>query len=68
VEGTGKTQLEPGQEIMGDVPVQVNSENYTVRICLPNIVRIMQPRMIKIGSACSARGGIRNKFDLVGLK
>ena len=48
--------------------VQVNSENFTVRMCLPNIVRIMNPRMIKIGSARSARGRIRNKFDLLGLR
>jgi len=48
--------------------VQVNLENCTVGLYLPNIVRIMQPRMIKIGSACSTRGSIRNKFDLLGLK
>jgi hypothetical protein len=46
----------------------VNLENYAVRIYLPNIVRIVQPRTIKIGSACSARGSIRNKFDLLGMK
>jgi hypothetical protein len=48
--------------------VQDNSEDFTVRIYLPNIVRIMQSRMIKIGSACSASGSKRNKFDLLGLK